>query len=66
MRIQVNLSEEIISRLDKQAKDIGITRSSYCAVILGQAVVGYDMAVNSLDKSINETFKKVKSATTKR
>ena len=66
MRIQVNLSDEIISRLDKQAKDIGISRSAYCAVILGQAVAGYDMAVNSLDKSINETFKKVKSASTKR
>lgn len=41
-RLQVNISEEMMDRIDMYAKKLGVTRSAFCAVILGQGLAGYD------------------------
>lgn len=41
-RLQVNISDEMMSRIDMYASKLGVTRSAFCAVVLGQGLAGYD------------------------
>lgn len=36
MRIQVNLSEEVVEQLDEYAEEYGCSRSSFCAFVFMQ------------------------------
>lgn len=38
MKVQVNLSEELVQKIDEYAKKMGVSRSSLCGVWIGQAV----------------------------
>lgn len=38
MKVQVNLSDEMVSRVDVVAKNIGISRSAICAYFIGQGI----------------------------
>jgi metal-responsive CopG/Arc/MetJ family transcriptional regulator len=49
MRIQVNLSDDMVKRLDMYADLMGVSRSSLCAQFIGQAVLGYDKAYSKID-----------------
>lgn len=42
MIIQVNVSEEMVKKIDSYAKSIGVSRSSLCATIIGQGIMAYD------------------------
>lgn len=53
MRVQVNLNDELVKRIDNYAKMIGVTRSSLCAVYIGQGVLGYDKAFEMIEQNIN-------------
>ena len=48
-RIQVNVSDEMISRLELYSKKMGISRSALCAQFIGQCVMGYDKAFDVID-----------------
>lgn len=52
MRIQVNLSDEMIKRCDDYATKMGLSRSAFCASMIGQSVM-------SLDKG-NDLFEALK------
>lgn len=61
MRIQVNLSEEIIDELDEYAQSVGVSRSALCAVMIGQGMVGYRESkklLSQLGKDAAKTLKK--------
>lgn len=49
MRIQVNLSDELIESLDKYAQMMGISRSALCATFIGQGVMGYNKSFQVID-----------------
>lgn len=49
MRIQVNLSDELIESLDKYAQMMGISRSALCATFIGQGVMGYNKSFQLID-----------------
>ena len=53
MRVQVNLNDELVKKIDEYAKMIGITRSSLCAVYIGQGVLGYDKAFEMIEQNMN-------------
>lgn len=57
-RIQVNLSDEMIKRLEMYSKKIGVNRSALCAQFIGQGVMSYDKAYEAFDtlasKMVNE------------
>lgn len=55
MRVQVNLSDDMVKRLDMYAELMGVSRSSLCAQFIGQAVLSYDKAYSKID-SIGETL----------
>lgn len=38
MKVQVNLSDEMVSRVDVVAKNIGMSRSAICAYFIGQGI----------------------------
>lgn len=38
MRVQVNLSDEIVNDLDKLAKRYGVSRSALCSTLIGQGI----------------------------
>lgn len=58
MRIQVNLSEEMVSRVDFYAKKLGVPRSTLCSVLIGQSIVGFDTAYGSLSDLLSDLPKK--------
>lgn len=51
MRIQVNLSEKMVKRVDALAEDMGVSRSAFCSLVIGQYVMNYEKSVDAL-KSI--------------
>lgn len=44
MRIQVNLSDEMVTEVDKLAKKYGVTRSGLCSTLIGQGVASHTEA----------------------
>lgn len=53
MRIQVNLSDDIVEKLDLYAKKIGVSRSAFCAMSIGQTVMTYEKSFDIV-KEIGE------------
>lgn len=41
MKIQVTLSDEMLSKVDFYARKIGVSRSSLCAVFISQCIINY-------------------------
>lgn len=50
MKIQVNLSNELLEKLDYICKSLGVSRSAFCALWIGQGVMSYGKAMETLDK----------------
>ena len=48
MRIQVNLSDNMVKRVDALAEDMGVSRSAFCSLIIGQYVMNYEKSVDVL------------------
>ena len=45
MRVQVNLSEEMVERVDFYAKRMGVSRSALCSMLVGQGIMSYDKSM---------------------
>lgn len=48
MRIQVNLSDEMVNKVDAYAKKMGVSRSALCSMLVGQGIMGYDKSMDIL------------------
>lgn len=46
MRVQVNLSDEMVERVDLYAKKMGVSRSALCSMLVGQGIMGYDKSMD--------------------
>lgn len=46
MRIQVNLSDEMVSKVDSYATKMGVSRSALCSMLVGQGIMGYDKSMD--------------------
>lgn len=53
-RITIALNEDLVNKIDEMAKSIGCSRSSLCAVWLGQTVYGYDKLFEQTNNAIRE------------
>lgn len=49
MRVQVNLGDEIVEKLNYYSELLGITRSSLIAVFVGQGIAAYDKSFSVLE-----------------
>lgn len=50
MRVQVNLSDEMVSKVDSIAKNIGVTRSALLAVWIGSTCDGMMRAQDAYER----------------
>lgn len=50
MRIQVNLSEKMVGKIDSMAEEMGVSRSALCSTIIGTYVMNYEKSVDVLEK----------------
>lgn len=46
MRVQVNLSDEMVSKVDAYASKMGVSRSALCSMLVGQGIMGYDKSMD--------------------
>jgi hypothetical protein len=46
MRVQVNLSDEMVEKVDGYAKKMGVSRSALCSMLVGQGIMGYDKSMD--------------------
>lgn len=46
MRVQVNLSDEMVCKVDLYAKKMGVSRSALCSILVGQGIMGYDKTLD--------------------
>jgi len=49
MKVQVNVNDELVARIDYYAKKMGVSRSSLCSMFIGQSVMTYDKSFDILD-----------------
>lgn len=54
MKIQVNISDDLVKRVDEYAKTMGVSRSALCAVFIGQGVMGYEKAFELSEKFLHD------------
>lgn len=48
MRVQVNLSDEMVAKVDVYARKMGVSRSALCSMLVGQGIMGYDKSMDLL------------------
>lgn len=48
MRVQVNLSDDMVSNVDKYAKSMGVSRSALCSMLIGQGIMSYNKSLDIL------------------
>lgn len=48
MRVQVNLSDKMVKKIDGLAEDMGVSRSALCSTIIGQYVMNFEKSVDIL------------------
>ena len=54
MRIQVNVSDEMVTKIDAYAKMLGVSRSALCSMWIGQSAIAYDKGMELTEKYANE------------
>lgn len=63
MRVQVNLSDELLAKTDYYAKKMGVTRSSLCSMLISQGIMSYENTydvLKNLGDKIGESILKDK------
>lgn len=54
MRVQVNLSDDMVSKVDNYAKMMGVSRSALCSMLIGQGIMSYDKGIELISKFGND------------
>ena len=57
MKVQVNISNELVRQIDKYAEMMGISRSSLCATFIGQGIMTYNKSfeiIGSMGEKIGD------------
>lgn len=49
MKVQVNVSDELVKQIDDYAALMGISRSSLCAIFIGQGILAYNKSFKMID-----------------
>lgn len=56
MKVQVTMSEEMVSRVDAYAEKMGVSRSALCSMLVGQGIMGYDTTFDIFSKKFDESI----------
>lgn len=49
MRIQVNLGDALLAKVDKLADACGVARSAVCSMLISQGVLAYEKSFEIMD-----------------
>lgn len=49
MKVQVLMSDELVKRVDAIANSFGVSRSAYCAMLIGQGVLATERSLDQMD-----------------
>lgn len=55
MRIQVNLGDALLAKVDKLADACGVARSALCSMLISQGVLAYEKSFEIMD-SLKESL----------
>lgn len=55
MRVQVNLSDDMVKKVDDYARMFGVSRSSLSSILIGQGIIGLDKA----NEFVNDNMLKI-------
>ena len=58
MKLQININDDIVERIDEQAHALGVTRSALCAMWIGQGLRTME-ANNDLTKAMSAELSQV-------
>lgn len=59
MKVQVNLSDELVSKIDSFAKAMGVSRSALCGVWIGQTVMSMEKPSKAGQKAFTQLISEV-------
>lgn len=57
-RIQVNLSDEMITKVDNYAAMLGMSRSGLCAYFIGQGTLAFETSLSACDEIAKKMLEK--------
>ena len=57
-RIQVNLSDEMVTKIDNYAAMLGMSRSGLCAYFIGQGTLAFETSLNACDEVAKKLLEK--------
>lgn len=46
MRVQVNLSDDMVKKVDFYADKIGVTRAALCSILVAEGIAEYDATMD--------------------
>lgn len=50
MKVQVNIEDEAVKRIDEYARQMGVSRSAWCGMMIGQGLVAMDRSIMVIQK----------------
>ena len=59
MKVQVNLSDELVFKIDVFAKAMGVSRSALCGVWIGQTVMSMEKTFETGQKAFTKLISEV-------
>lgn len=62
MRVQVNLSEQMVERINNYAEQMGVSRSALCSMLISQGIMSYDKSfdmIQSLDDRVGDDLSRL-------
>lgn len=62
MRVQVNVSDELVAQLDEYAKAVGLSRSALCGYFIGQGMFSLQKGLEMASEAIKAYTKGVTDA----
>lgn len=51
MKLQVTVSDDMAKRIDRISDMMGVTRSSLCAVLIGQGIMSYEKGLQQIERA---------------
>lgn len=57
LRVQVNLSDEMVKKVDSYAHGMGVSRSALCSMLIGQGILSYDKSFDLLSNFASDEMK---------
>lgn len=59
VRVQVNISDEMVVKIDEYARKMGVSRSALCSVLVGQGIMNYERSADLLQVISDKVLEQV-------